>query len=95
MDRYNPTLLGIYAKRTSGSVNICLLIEQRSLFQTMIGIITLQTKLYLKWYDCATYFIFWMVKVKQSVFVGRCHYSTARPQVADGGTASDTEGSCE
>jgi hypothetical protein len=27
--------------------------------------------------------------------VGPCHYGMARPQVADGGTASDMEGSCE
>ena len=27
--------------------------------------------------------------------VGPCHHGMARPQVADGGTASDTEGSCE
>jgi hypothetical protein len=26
---------------------------------------------------------------------GRCHHGVARPQVADGGTASDMEGSCE
>ena len=30
-----------------------------------------------------------------SVFVGPCHHGTARPQVADGGTASDMEGSYE
>ena len=30
-----------------------------------------------------------------SVFVGPCHHGMARPQVADGGTASDMEGSCE
>ena len=27
--------------------------------------------------------------------VGLCHHGMARPQVADGGTASDMEGSCE
>jgi hypothetical protein len=27
--------------------------------------------------------------------VGPCHHGMARPQVADGGTASDKEGSCE
>jgi hypothetical protein len=27
--------------------------------------------------------------------VGPCHHSRARSQVADGGTASDMEGSCE
>ena len=30
-----------------------------------------------------------------SVFVGPCHHDMARPQVADGGTSSDMEGSCE
>ena len=30
-----------------------------------------------------------------SVFVGPCHHGMARPQVADGGTASDMGGSCE
>jgi hypothetical protein len=27
--------------------------------------------------------------------LGPCHHGMARPQVADGGTASDMEGSCE
>jgi hypothetical protein len=27
--------------------------------------------------------------------VGSCHHGLARPQVADGGTASNMEGSCE
>jgi len=27
--------------------------------------------------------------------VGPCHHGMARPQVADGGAASDMEGSCE
>jgi len=27
--------------------------------------------------------------------VGRCHHGIARPQVADRGTASDKEGSCD
>jgi hypothetical protein len=27
--------------------------------------------------------------------VGSCHHGMARPQVADGGTASDMDGSCE
>ena len=30
-----------------------------------------------------------------TVFVGPCHHGMARPRVADGGTASDMEGSCE
>jgi len=29
------------------------------------------------------------------VLVGLCHHGMARPQVADGGMASDIEGSCE
>ena len=29
------------------------------------------------------------------VFVGPCHHGMAHPQVADGGTASDMEGSCK
>ena len=29
------------------------------------------------------------------VVVGPCHHGMARPQVADRGTASDNEGSCE
>ena len=31
----------------------------------------------------------------RAVFVGPCHHGMARPQVADGGMASDMEGSCE
>jgi hypothetical protein len=31
----------------------------------------------------------------RSVFVGPCHHGMVRPQIADGGTASDMEGSCE
>ena len=30
-----------------------------------------------------------------SVFVGLSHHGMARPQVVEGGTASDMEGSCE
>ena len=30
-----------------------------------------------------------------SVLVGPCHHGMARPQVADRGTVSDKEGSCE
>ena len=33
--------------------------------------------------------------VEWSVLVGPCHHGMARPQVADRGTASDKEGSCE
>jgi hypothetical protein len=32
---------------------------------------------------------------QNSMNVGPCHHGMARPQVADGGTASDMEGSCE
>jgi hypothetical protein len=35
------------------------------------------------------------VKVKVTMNVGPCHHCMARPQVADGGTASYMEGSCE
>ena len=31
----------------------------------------------------------------EAVFVGPCNHGMARPQVADGGMASDMEGSCE
>jgi hypothetical protein len=31
----------------------------------------------------------------RSMYVGPCHHGMARPQVADGGTASYMEGSCE
>ena len=30
-----------------------------------------------------------------NLFVGPCHHGMARPQFADGGMASDMEGSCE
>ena len=33
--------------------------------------------------------------LKEALFVGPFHHGMARPQVADGGTASDMEGSCE
>ena len=35
------------------------------------------------------------VTVIQPCDVGPCHHGMVRPQVADGGTASDMEGSCE
>ena len=38
---------------------------------------------------------FCRVKNSVAVFVGPCHHGMARPQVVDGGTASDMEGSCE
>ena len=38
--------------------------------------------------------IYWG-KGGRSVLVGPCHHGMARPQVADRGTASDKEGSCE
>jgi len=31
----------------------------------------------------------------EAVLMGPCHHGMARPQVADRGTASDKEGSCE
>ena len=40
-------------------------------------------------------FYFMPVMGLLSVFVGPCHHGMARPQVADGGTASDMDGSCE
>ena len=33
--------------------------------------------------------------MKSAVFVGPCHHGMACPQVADGGTTSNMEGSCE
>ena len=36
-----------------------------------------------------------ILRMLETVFVGPCHHGMARPQVADGGTASDMEGSCE
>ena len=41
------------------------------------------------------YFSFCCRSYVSSVFVGPCHHGMARPQVVDGGTASDMEGSCE
>jgi hypothetical protein len=38
---------------------------------------------------------FLTVKPGGTINVGPCHHGMARPQVADGGTASDMEGSCE
>ena len=35
------------------------------------------------------------ISVRQTVLMGPCHHCMARPQVADGGTASDIEASCE
>ena len=35
------------------------------------------------------------VATSWTVFVGPCHQGMGRPQVADGGTTSDMEGSCE
>ena len=37
----------------------------------------------------------WKYVVCDAVFIGPCHHGMARPQVADGGTASDMEGSCK
>jgi len=41
----------------------------------------------------STYFEYSMVE--QPMLVGPCHHGMERPQVADRGTASDKEGSCE
>ena len=38
---------------------------------------------------------FTLVFPDSAVLVGPCHHGIARPQVADRGTASDKEGSCE
>ena len=46
-------------------------------------------------YFVAKLHIFPITYTDRTVFVGRCHYGMACPQVADGGTASDMEGSCE
>ena len=35
------------------------------------------------------------IRIKWPYVVGPCHHGMARPQVADRGTASDKEGSCE
>ena len=43
----------------------------------------------------AAFHNFSVVSPRLSVFVGPCHYGMALPQVADGGTAFDMEGSCE
>jgi len=40
-------------------------------------------------------FQFTNICTMQAVLVGPCHHGMARPQVADRGTASDKEGSCE
>ena len=39
--------------------------------------------------------IFHLVVQCESKLAGPCHHGMARPQVADRGTASDKEGSCE
>ena len=36
-----------------------------------------------------------VIYINETVFVDSCHHGVARPQVADGGTASDMEGGCE
>ena len=38
---------------------------------------------------------FWFYKKEATMLVGPCHHGMARPQVAERGTASDKEGSCE
>ena len=37
----------------------------------------------------------YVVLPTQTMNVGFCHHGMARPRVADGGTASNMEGSCE
>jgi hypothetical protein len=37
----------------------------------------------------------WTVAPCHTLNVGPCHHGMARPQVADGGTASNMKGSCE
>jgi hypothetical protein len=39
--------------------------------------------------------VFGVGNTLQAVSVGPCHHGMARPHVADRGTASDVEGSCE
>ena len=47
-------------------------------------------------YICPLSFHFFIyIYIFYPVFVGPCHHGMARPQVADGGTASGMEGSCE
>ena len=46
--------------------------------------------------QCKTYiYIYIYGRTNGPVLVGPCHHGMARPQVADRGTASDKEGSCE
>ena len=48
--------------------------------------------------NCKVYFtinICMCVYIRISVFLDLCHHGMVRPQVADGGTASDMVGSCE
>ena len=39
--------------------------------------------------------IFKLLYTIESMNVGSCHHGMARPRIADGGTASNMEGSCE
>ena len=41
------------------------------------------------------FLIFYIVLKYEPCVVGPCHHGMARPQVADRGTASNMEGSCE
>ena len=38
---------------------------------------------------------FWSIKAISAAISGSCHHGLGCPQVADGGMASSTEGSCE
>ena len=40
-------------------------------------------------------YAFWLGRMTHGYVVGTCHHGMARPPVADRGTASDKEGSCE
>jgi len=44
---------------------------------------------------CYSIWGFLLVVLDVAVLVGPCHHGMARPQVADRGTASNKEGSCE
>jgi len=41
------------------------------------------------------FFVLLQIVIASGYVVGPCHHGMARPQVADRGTASDKEGSCE
>ena len=56
------------------------------------------TRTCAKWkagYFSMAHLVYMVTNLTVSVLVGPCHHGMARPQVADRGTASDKEGSCE